>query len=86
MALTERYVTRAANKKNLAKIEFSLRGLAHGPEIFRANAAFVAAHFPPRVVCGSNPMNGVISPKRPKPRPLFEKLMHRCACAHNKAE
>ena len=60
-------------KKTSRKSNFLPGGLAHGPEIFRVDAAFVAAHFPPRVVWGPNPTNGVISPKRPKPRPLFEK-------------
>ena len=61
------------NKRTSRKSNFLLGGLAHGPEIFRVDAAFVAAHFPLRVVGGSNPTNGVISTKRPKPRPLFGK-------------
>ena len=48
--------------KNLGKIEFSPRGLAHRREIFTIDAAFVAAYFPSRVVWGPNPMNGDISP------------------------
>ena len=56
--------------KNSRKSIFLPGVLAHGSEIFRVDAAFVAAHFPPRVVCGPNPTNGDISPK---PRPLFEK-------------
>ena len=63
MALAERYVTREANKKNSRKSNFLPGGLAHGPEIFRVDAAFVAAHFPSRIVWGPNPTNGVISPK-----------------------
>ena len=49
--------TKQKQKKNLAKIEFSPKGHgpAHGPEIFRVDAAFVAAHFPSRVVWGPNP-------------------------------
>ena len=60
-------------EKKTQKSNFLLGGLAQGPEIFRVDAAFVAAHFPPRVVWGPNPTNWDISPKRPKPRPLFEK-------------
>jgi len=71
----KRYVqTNKKTKKTSRKSNFLPGGLAHGPEIFRVDAAFVAAHFPPRVVWGPNPTNGVISPKRPKPRPLFEKI------------
>ena len=68
----KRYV--ANKQKGLAKIDFSPGGCrAHGPEIFKVDAAFVAAHFPSRVVWGPNPTNGVISPKLPKPRPLYGK-------------
>jgi len=75
-----RYTRR--KQKKLGKSNFIVGGLAHDREIFRVDAAFVAAHFPPRLVWGPNPTNGVISPKRPKPRPLFEKYMHVYACAH----
>ena len=51
-------------QKTSRKSNFLPGGLAHGPEIFRVDAAFVAAHLPRRVVWGPNPMNGVISPKR----------------------
>ena len=61
------------NKKTSWKSNFLLGGLAHGREIFSYEAAFVAAHFPPRVVWRPNPTNGVISPKRPTPCPLSEK-------------
>ena len=38
------------NKKTSRKSNFLPEGLAHDPEIFRVDAAFVAAHFPSRVV------------------------------------
>ena len=63
----------ARSKKTSEKSNFLVGGMAHGPEIFRVDAAFVAAHFPPGVVWGPNPTNEDILPKRPKPRPLFEK-------------
>ena len=50
IALAERYVTHArthAAKKTSEKSNFLVEGLAHGREIFRVDAAFVAAHFPP---------------------------------------
>ena len=56
---------------NSQKSNFLLGRLANGNEIFRVDAAFMAAHF--RVVWGPNPTNEVISPKRPKPRPLIGK-------------
>ena len=60
MALAERYVTRAANKQTKEtsrKSNFLPGGLAYGHKIFRVDAAFVAAHFTPRVVWGPNPTN-----------------------------
>ena len=70
-------------KKTSRKSNFLPGGMAHDPEIFRVDAAFVAAHFTPRVVWGPNPKNGVISQKRPKSRPLFEKkCMNVLALAH----
>ena len=39
---------------------FSRRGLAHSREIFRVDA-YVAAHFPPRVVWGPNPRTELFS-------------------------
>ena len=56
---------------------------AHGPEIFRVDAPYVAAHFPSRVVWGRNSTDGDMAPKRPSHAHFSEKLMHRCACAHN---
>jgi len=74
MALAERYVTGASKKqKNSGKSYFLLGGLTHGRVIFRVGAAFMAAHLPPTVVWGLNSTSRVISPKRPKPRPLSEK-------------
>ena len=69
----KRYVAKKTKQKTSRKSNFLLGGLAHGPEIFRVDAAFVAAHFPSRFVWGPNPTNEDIWPKRPKPRPLFEK-------------
>ena len=37
----------ARSKKNSEKSNFLVGGLAHGREIFRVGAAFVAAHLPP---------------------------------------
>ena len=73
MALVGALRTNKKKTKTSEKSNFLVGGLAHGHEIFRVDAAFVAAHFPPRVLWGPNPTNGDISPKRPKPRPLFEK-------------
>ena len=73
-------------KKNFAKIEFSEGGLAHGHEIFRVDAAFIAAHFPFWVVWGPYPMNRVTAPKRSKPLQLLANKMNRCAGAQNSAK
>ena len=60
-----------AHIKNLAKIELSPRGLAHGPEIFRVDATFMAAHFPPRLVLGPNPTE--LFPETAESKPISEK-------------
>jgi hypothetical protein len=44
----ERYVTN--KQKTSPKSNFLPGGLAHGHEIFRVDAAYMAAHFPSRVV------------------------------------
>ena len=68
-----RYKRSKRSKKTSEKSNFLVGGLAHGREIFRVDAAFVAAHFPPRVVWGPNPTNGDISPKRRRNHAHFEK-------------
>ena len=51
-----RYTRSKQTKKNLGKSNFLVGGLAHGREIFRVDTAFVAAHFPSRIVWGPNPI------------------------------
>jgi len=58
-------------------------GVVHGPESFRVDAAFVAAHFPPRVVWGSEFNERSYFAKTAETTPTFQKVNY-CACAHNK--
>ena len=70
----------AANKqknkqKTAPKSKFLPGGLAHGPEIFRVDAPYMAAHFPSRVVWGRNSTDGATAPKRPSHAHVSEKLI-----------
>jgi len=67
----------ARNKKKTSrKLNFLRGGLAHGHEIFRVDAAHMAAHFPSRVVWGPYPTNGDIAPFRPSHAHFSPTLMH----------
>ena len=71
--IARKWVLRLRTNKKLRELNFLPAGLAHGHEIFRVDAAFVAAHFPSRVVWDLNPTNWVIAPERAEPRPLSGK-------------
>jgi hypothetical protein len=65
---------KARSQNTSPKSNFLKGDLVHGPEIFRVDAAYVAAQFPSRVVWGRNSMDGAIDPRRPSHAHFSEKL------------
>jgi hypothetical protein len=67
--MVNKWIAAAWLQKGAQKLNFLPRDLAHGPEVFGVDAAFMAAHFPSMVVWGPNTTE--LFP--PKPHPLFGK-------------
>ena len=62
-------------QKSLTNIEFSpIGGLAHGPEIFIVDTAFMAAHFPLQGCLGSKSNKRSYFPKTAETTPIFRKV------------